>query len=350
MLAGGISWRFRVASLLRQCVIVTICGATIYCFHLIACAFFLLIVVMQQIFTRNGSISKRIWRTLLVLLPTALLVARYVFSSVRDPQFMSSPFSERFLGMMADLVMFTSVYFSSLQIINGILLSIALYLLIRYPVRRKYSEADNAFGCFSIALVMIYLCAPPSFGGGGYFNERIPQMLLLGLIPVVSGRQAVNDRRWLPHIIIGLAVTTFALNVYVYRQKSQLVEEYMSLLETPLTKRSIVMSYRPYGIEGSRVDVLMHAVSWYGLRHNLINAGNYEPRLSYFPVKLAPEIKKMIPDPDLVNYKPDKVDFAKYPGIVYLLLWINDKKYHQPGNFVPIATNGKLSLLRTHTD
>lgn len=320
LLGGGICWRIRKSGLVRQCIVITICSAIIYCFHLIGCVFFVILIITQQLVTRCGSIARKMSETVLVLLPAGLLLLDYIISSAKGPQFIATPFTERIPAVIADLVLCGSVYFSQLQIINGVMLVLVLYQLLRFQDKRDLSDVNKVFYCFCAVLVIIDVCAPSSFGGGCFFNERMPQMILLGIIPVVADRERASDsNRWGLFLLPALAIICFAVNVYVYSEKAALVKNYMSLQNASMEKKSVIMSYRKYGVGRSRVDVLAHAVSYYALRHNLINAGNYEVEFSYFPVRLLPEILVTLPSADLVNYSPQKIDFAKFPDIRYVI-------------------------------
>lgn len=345
LLGGGICWRFRNSSLLRQGIVITLYAAIIYCFHLIACVYFLILIAMQQFFTGRGSIGIKLWKATLLLLPSGLLILGYIISSTKGPQFIATPYTERITTAIADLVLFGSVYFSPLQIINGVMLVLVLYRLLRFQAKQSLSDANKVFYCFSAVLVIIDLCAPSSFGGGSFFNERMPQMIMLGIIPVVANRERSWDsNRWELYLLPALATICFAVNVYVYREKTGLVKNYMSLQNAPIENKSVVMGYRKYGGGRSRVDVIAHAISYYALRHNLINAGNYEIGFGYFPVKLLPEVQKTLPPPDLINYQPQAINFAQYKHILYVISWKTPNLNHLLKYYSPEATNADLII------
>ena len=321
------------------------CAALLYYFHLIACAYFAILVAMQQLGSKHGALVDRLRRTTLLLLPTGMLILWYLASgAAAGPQIGTVPFIERIPVMIADLLFFTSVYFSLLQTASGALLLIVLYLLIRNPSNQHLNEAGRVFGGFCIVLVVIYLCAPPSFGGGAFFHQRITQMLLLGLIPVVAARQAGSPRIRLLLLPIAVAVIGFTINAHLYRENADRVQQFMALQQMPLKERSVIMSYKPHDVEQFRVDVLLHAVSYYALRHELLNAGNYEIQFDYFPVKLAPMAKDTLPSPDQVNYSPNEIDYKKYSVIRYVLSWTTDSPEQLAQYFTPIASHDKLAL------
>lgn len=351
LLGGGICWRLRKRGLVRQCGVITICAMIIYCFHLIAFAFFVILVAIQQFFTRPDSIVGKLFKTTLVMLPSGLILLAYIISNAKEPQFPATPFWERIPVILADLVSFGSVYFSQLQSINGGMIALAFYLLFRFQGSRELSDPDKVFCAFCAMLLLIDLCAPPSFGGGGFFNERIPQVIMLGLIPILAVRQQSDkNRQWMKYALPGLAVACFIVNVITYSTKSSLVEDFMDLQKTPVINKSAILSYRLPGTERSRADVLMHAVSYYALKHTLINAGNYEADLSYFTVKFRPEIRETLPESYLVNYSPQKINFANYPVIRYILSMGAENTEHLRSHYSPVKSNGSLILWERNSE
>lgn len=345
LLGGGICWRIRKSGLIRQCIVISICSAIIYCFHLIGCVFFVILIITQQLVTRCGSIARKMSETVLVLLPSGLLLLGYIISSVKGPQFIATPFTERIPAVIADLVLCGSVYFSQLQIINGVMLVLVLYQLLRFQGKRDLSDANKVFYCFCAVLVIIDVCAPSSFGGGNFFNDRIPQMILLGLIPVVAGRErAIDSSKHAFYLLPALAMICFAVNVHVYREKAAFVKNYMALQNSYLENKSVVMSYRNNGVERSRVDVLAHAISYYALKHNLINAANYEAGLVYFPVRFLPGIIDKLPLADTVNHAPQQIDFDAFPYIRYVLSEKSSDREHLSQYYSLVSANEHVAL------
>lgn len=342
LLAAGVCWRLRKDSLLKLCMVTTACGGIIYCFHLIACAFFVMIVAIQQVISIKETLPRRVLRTLLLLLPLGVLLVSYILSGNSDAKIVSAPFLQRLPMMVNELVMFASAYFSKEQCINGLLLGATLPVLAIYSSNKILSEPGKVFGFFSIALVLLYFIAPQSFGGGAYFHQRIPQILLLSLIPVVAAREPFQGKRALEFFVIGIACICFVINLQAYKERSELIKEYMELNNTHFIKNSIIMSYKSDAANSPPVDVLVHAISNYALKHALLNAGNYETQFPYFPVKLLPEFKKSLPSPDAVNFLTEKIDFSVYPKIDYLLAWDikNDGLLAQ--YFNPVSSSGKL--------
>lgn len=339
LLAGSVCWLLRDRSRCLQGTVITILTVVVYCFHVIAAAYLVILVFMQQFVHCRGGVAQKICRSILILLPSALPFAHYTFTNSKAPRIATASLVERLPLMVVDLLTFTSVYFSKAQVVNGVALILMTYIFIRVSTNCLLAESQQAFGGFCAAMVLIYILSPASFGGGSFFKERLPQIILLGLIPLFS---VENIKRWQSCAMLGLVSVCFAVNVYAYSERSMLVKRFMALSEIPFRGKKVIMAYMPHYAERTRVDVLAHVVSYYALKHNLLNAGNYETQFGCFAVKVDPEIEKLLPKPDEVNYFANRIDFNKYPKIEYVLSWgtaeVLDTRY-----FDKLAISGDVS-------
>ena len=86
------------------------------------------------------------------------------------------------------------------------------------------------------------------------------------------------------------------------------------------------MTYRklPQGAHRPRVDVLIHAGSYYGIFNGCVDIGNYETRFDYFPIKFKDNAP---PFPSIyqVEYNAETIIWSDYPSIQYVLGWEIDK-------------------------
>lgn len=70
----------------------------------------------------------------------------------------------------------------------------------------------------------------------------------------------------------------------------------------------------------SRVDVLMHASSYYAINKGCVDLGNYEAGTNLFPVHFRDDIPA-IPGQDQIIYNPETIKWELYPSVYYLLCW-----------------------------
>jgi hypothetical protein len=80
------------------------------------------------------------------------------------------------------------------------------------------------------------------------------------------------------------------------------------------------MTYKPKGNGWSRVDVLAHAASYYGIYNGCVDTGNYEAGLPYFPVQFRKSLPTF-PAADQITYSPAQIEWSHYLSIRYLFAW-----------------------------
>ena len=75
-----------------------------------------------------------------------------------------------------------------------------------------------------------------------------------------------------------------------------------------------------YKTERKKIDVILHAPSYYGLSNGCVDLGNYETALNYFPIQFK---KKQAASPMIhqIVAAPSSIDFSLYPSLVEVLGW-----------------------------
>ena len=84
------------------------------------------------------------------------------------------------------------------------------------------------------------------------------------------------------------------------------------------------MNFKKTGLDNSRADFLLNAVSHYALVYKAVNAGNYEAHLDYFPVKFREDFPSL-PQLAYGELSPLEIDWDAYPDIEYLMVWTIDQ-------------------------
>ncbi|MBW2167412.1 MAG: hypothetical protein JRG74_15395 [Deltaproteobacteria bacterium] len=168
-----------------------------------------------------------------------------------------------------------------------------LYLLFTYSsVKDIYKrnrqnknvlDSEKLLLSLSSALILIYLFAPFRFGGGDGFNQRFPWVIFLIILPLFKIPEGTFWKRFGSKIIVGAVSFFFAFNAVTLWQQSSKVEKFLSGLHAELPKGAFIMTYRVKKPVRHRVDVLLHAASYYGIFKKCVNIGNYETGLYYFP-------------------------------------------------------------------
>ncbi len=127
-------------------------------------------------------------------------------------------------------------------------------------------------------------------------------------------------KRFAPIVIAGVVTVCFAFNAAILWEQNLKVKKFLSGLNAQLPKGAFVMTYKPVVVQWSRIDVLLHAASYYGLKRACVDVGNYETAFHYFPVRFKKGLPSF-PSPYQVAYEPSSIDLSLYPSIQYLLGW-----------------------------
>jgi hypothetical protein len=173
---------------------------------------------------------------------------------------------------------------------------------------------------FLVLLILIYFFVPFGFGGGSYFNTRLPWVILLAGLPLLFLRETQSRKNFISFAGIIITLLFWSCNAAVFSNQSKIVEEYLGGLRTDLPRGAFVMTYKTKYAGWSRVEVLMHAASYYGIYNGCVDVGNYEAGLPYFPVQFRKTLPPF-PSQTRIAYKPAEIKWSLYPCITYLLGW-----------------------------
>jgi hypothetical protein len=277
-------------------------------------------------------------------------------NSVPDASYLFS-FS-RFIELAVDLLFFSTVNYSIWQLLPAYLF-MSLIVLFGYTavknIYRKWSQSrdipssEKTLIYLAAVLFAIYLLAPAYFGGGAYFNQRFPWVILLIILPLLRVPDTGLFKRFSSVMIAGVVVISVAFNASILWDQNLKVKKFLGGLKAGIPRGAFVMTYKPMTAQWSRVDVLLHAASYYGLFRGCVYIGNYETTSHYFPVRF----KKTLPAfPSLYQmaYDPARIDWPMYPSVQYLLGWnINNDEKNELVKYYRISwEDGLLSIWQRH--
>jgi len=342
LIAFSFSWKIRDRSTTCKFVFFNIAGLTIFYFHLIPFVFLLLSLIGITIVQSKG--YRRIiidqLKLLIIISPSLLIMFLYLakgtISSLPD---FSHLFSlSRYIFLWKDLFFFSTVTFSPWQMLPGFtftflflsFLIISVYLSIKDRYKSgirigHISSSEKVLVCLSSFLILIYLFIPFRLGGGNFFNQRFPWVILLITLPLLRFHEKILSKRFVVITSVIIAILFSAFNATLLWQQSAKVEKFLSGLNAEIPKGAFVMTYnKSWDDEWSRVDVLKHAASYYGIFKGCVDIGNYETERYYFPIKFKDTIFP-IPSPGKIGYEVGTINWQDYPSIQYLLGWKIDK-------------------------
>jgi hypothetical protein len=333
ILAFSLGWAVRHRSTYCKFACFNLAGLILFYFHLIPFIFFQISLAAIIMADTAGFKRKLIEfvKFFVIILPSLLNLFYYLrHGSGSFPPEVSYLFSlSRLLELIVDLSFFSTVNFLPWQLVPASLLMFLIVLLGHASlkdIRTRWSRSgdipasEKTLIYLTSVLISIYLLAPVNFGNGGYFNQRFPWVVLLIILPLLRIPDTVFFKRFGPTMIGGAVTIFFAFNAAILWDQNLKVEKFLSGLNAGLPRGAFVMTYKPEVSDGPRVDVLLHAASYYGIFRGCVDIGNYETALSYFPVHFK-NILPEFPSEYQMSYKPTSIDLSRYPSIQYLLGW-----------------------------
>ncbi|OGR13257.1 MAG: hypothetical protein A2097_12115 [Desulfobacula sp. GWF2_41_7] len=335
LLAFGCCYRYRNTPALKKFIIFNSAGFVIYSMHLIAFGVFILSLAAMAL-SESGGLKDRLRKTVnLVGIISPLLVnlLAYLLSSndFRGIPFRFIPWSDRII----DLMTLSAATLASWQIYPSCLLFYIFICCLTFGVGNEVKDdhqgnkltifTDNGAQCLLLivsALLLICLFFPFNLGAGSFFNQRFPWVILLVALPVLHVSVRYIFARYTSSILVSIAVLFLVGNAAAMNQKNATIEEFLGGLSVNIPKGAYIM---PYKIEDDyfRVDVLLHAASYYGISKDVFVFGNYEATQDHFPVSFNTSLPKL-PDNDQIFYDAETIDWVRFPAIQYLISWKNN--------------------------
>ena len=380
----ALQWKFRNASIPAKFIIINFFAVTLFLFHLIPfCLYIISASLILWIGSEKKLTVKYYLKQLILFLPCILVLILYLWntsdiyqlSQILQKDQIASGSVENFLTrkifLICELILFSTDTFSRWQLVPaaifGFLVVCFSYeslkqLINKFINRGKLSPANNFFFIQNIILIGIYLLAPFRWGSGSFFNERLPWVILLFLIPVLTIPKARLNKKIRP-IVIMIVIFFLAVNTIVFNNESKKVQDFIAGLKIDMPKGSFLMTYKkpvdawarvpvdPWArvpVDAwARVDTIRHAGSYYGIKNKAIDVGNYQANTKFFLVEFNRTIPKL-PQYLQVENNPHTINFSHYPSIQYILghdLSEFDKK--NLGNYFKIIfENNDLSIWR----
>jgi uncharacterized protein len=300
-------------------------GAIIYFVHLIPFIFYLLSVALLPFAEPKGFRNKKhlpakLAKDALLIGPLILTLACYLY---QGPRSYSGGFSyllsvPRWTTLFSELLNFSTVSFSALQLGPSIILLITVYLLARagfLHYREKGSTPVPGRYLFLVlgSLLFIYLSAPFRLADGCFFNERFPWVIFLLSLPLLD----TSERPVRPgsgRLIVAVSCLFLVSNAYFLGQQSSKVEDFVSGLTLRLPKGAQIAMYHAEAPSMKSVDPLLHASSYYCLANKHVDVANYEAGYRYFPVHFSKALPNF-PDPETIACRPAAIPWERFPAV-----------------------------------
>lgn len=265
---------------------------------------------------------------------------------------------ERWISLAVDLFTLSGVNLSPWQLVPVSLVMVLYWSRVwfcaksafrRWRRGEEFERRERFLWGFLAALLAVYALLPYDLfgiGNSGMFNQRLPWVIALVSLPLLDPTPERTGSRRRFALFAAVCGIAFLCNSLVLAGESRKVSEYTRGIATDLPRGSVIVGYKPARPAGSRVDPLLHAVSYYGIALGCIDAGNYEavPGWDYFPVKYRDP--GSIPGLHEIEARPDTIDWARYPAVRYLVAWeIREEDRRRLGEqFVTLWEEGRTSV------
>ncbi len=358
LICASLAWRNRNGNILRKVIIFNISGTIIFYFHLIPFIYyivFLLIMTLAGIAEFNDfkKYFVNVVKFFIIISPS--LVNLYLYLGAARAQTPTSKVLRvSFDYLLKDLCFFSTVTFSRFQlvpaylllafVIVGVYMSFKDFISSGWRFAEKADEKRTLF-VFVAVLVLIYFLMPFRFGGGSYFNERLPWIIFLCGLPLLFLPETSARKNWITFAGITISIIFLICNMVIFSQQCAIVSEYLRGLRLGLPRNALGMGYKTKDNEWSRIDVLTHAASYYGIYKGIVDIGNYEARLPYFPVQFRKTLPPL-PPKNQIYFFPAKINWPLYPSVRYLFAWEPDAKERSVlgKDFHTILEDGRLII------
>lgn len=336
LLAFGCCYRSRNKPLLTQFIIYNLTGIVIYYMHLIAFGVFVLSLAAVVLSESGGLKDKlrRLFGLALIISPLLINLSAYMLRSndLSDIPLRYIPWSDRII----DLMTLSVATLSSWQVYPSCFLFYVFICLFTFGVVNeiKNNHQDDRSRLFpdhgarwvlyiTSALLLIGLLFPFNLGTGSFFNQRFPWVILLVALPILHVPARYIFARFTSSILVSISIMFLFGNALAMYQKNSMIEEYLGGLSVNFPQGAYVMPYKTED-DYFRVDVLLHAASYYGINKGAFMFGNYEANEKHFPVSFHETLPKL-PNIDQIFYDAKSIDWALFPAIQYVISWKNNE-------------------------
>jgi len=334
-----LSWKLRFKKSTELFIYYNLMGLILLMFHLIGFCIFMMAIFSIFLTRLSGdNWFKKILRYTIIMSPSIIVFGCYYLKINDSPgRFEYLSVFNRWGNLFADLFFFTSIKFAKLEILSAVPFSIVVFFCLFVFFREKSydfgelkKEPSNQAPLihFFLFMLVVYFLSPSNLGDGAFFNLRLPFVILLTILPLLKIPDKIIFKRGILIIVPLISFFSCFTNAVSFYQESKKVELYTAGLGVEIPEKSILMSYKIRKPGFTIIDVLLHAVSYYGLEKKCVDIGNYEARTRLFPVRLKKK-DDSLPNIHEIEWEVEKINTENYALIDYLISWQLESKHEK---------------------
>lgn len=356
LIAISLQWKYRSWHEVYKFLLINSLGIILFIFHLIPfCLFLIFSVCISFVEKRKNKKIYVFFRRICTLIPCIVLFLFYFlgnknvnpitlnitfFSNLKLKQFLFVRIyliTELFLfstDIFSRLFLFSTNIFSRWKMIPFLIIIFFFILFAYESIKKIGSDYLNGYRIeithklllgFVIIIFFIYIFAPSRWGVGSFFNQRFPWVIFLFSIPLLR----IPNKKLLKKfnvIIIAVICFLFLINSIIFCKESIKIENYLVGSKIEIPEGAFVMGYKKPKREWARVDVLLHAISYYGISKKFVNLNFYQAywldTIFLIDFKFNPDD---IPHISQIERAPEKINWALYPKVQYIIGYKIDK-------------------------
>ncbi len=283
-------WRNRRPgwTVFRVAILNILLAAAYFC-HIVPFLVSLLSVAALEIFSGHSR-AVRI-RFLAGLTPAGLLLVYYLFA-FREPAAINWPGADEL--RMKTLYLLKSGMLMGFSRREGWYIALSLLLglgVIRELTARPASPKENRLlPLLSAGLIVLYLVTPDQIGRGRYLNMRLALYPLFPLLAWLSPPKQPPLKIILIVLIALFNLVHWQESLAAHRTINRHYRRIVSLAGQ-IPEHSFVITARKFKRGHQQLRPLLHAVGYGIVGRDIVNLGNYEARLPYFPVRWNREVE-----------------------------------------------------------
>ncbi len=304
LLGLALVWKTRARSPWVRFVVLNVSGLVIFVAHLIPFGIYILAVLIEAAAEEPAWAGRprRVVLRAAMLLPAMAPAGIFYFAHHAGAELR---WSIRPGNILRDLFCFGEYTFSYWQLVPGLAAGYLACDALRAGLRKNSGSSTSSesvarrfLSALCLILLVIYIFAPNSLGGGQEFQRRLPPLILLLGLPLLAPQTPRLTPRRYAQLTASVACLVLLLNAALFWSESRRVAQFVRGMDA-VPRGALLVTARLDGEKHSFPDPLYHAAGYYGIEGAVdlgqylddeVGRGTFPSRFSYFELRLLPTV------------------------------------------------------------